>query len=284
MKFLLIITVILLLIYYIRKISNNKDLSQQYDKGFSNEKNYFKNNRNKKDQYRQIIKSSSDKDNMNCTMYIFSGKYSETNRMRKNKTAYVFDGEDPLDVIIGMGYTDPIEYVKSDFPSPSEAQMNYLMDLTYGHVPDNVSFYDASALIDHYVNKDDKTPNSHLFHFAEQMHIPVSYYCGKKRLYNQIFDGLQERDKIAFFIFQVYRDYYNDHEIANMNNSSHKNLFYEFADSMINNESFMKSLNKYSGESLRIFGTHTYNGYTVYGGSKNTIAYKETLAFLKENI
>lgn len=235
-------------------------------------------------QYRQIIKSTSDKDNMNCTMYIFSGKYSETNRIRKNKTAYVFNGEKPMDVIVGMGYSDPIEYDQSDFSTPTKAQMDYLYDLSHGQIPKNVSFDDASALIGRYVEGDNKVPNPQLFHFAEQMHIPVSFYCGKKRLYNLIFTGLEGQDKIAFFIFQVYRDYYNEHDVANMNDSPRKHLFYEFAKLKMNDESFMKSLNKYSGESLRIFGTHTYNGVTVSGGSKNTIAYKEALAFLKQNI
>ncbi len=266
MVLVITLAIIFCIFYILYKLAKNHSGSQHYSNKFSK----------KKGQYPQIIKSTSHKDNMNCTLYTFSGKYSETNRIRKNKTVYVFSNENPLDAIKNMGYSDPIEYVKSDFPSPSEAQMRYLFDLTHGHIPNNVSHEDASALIGRYVEEDNKVPNPDLFHFAEQMHIPVSYYCGKKRLYNLIFNDLQIQDRIAFFIFQVYRYSYTDYSIANMNNSPYKHLFYEFANSKIYDESFIKSLNRYSGESLRIFGAYG-------GGSKNTIAYKEARAFLQEH-
>lgn len=234
-------------------------------------------------EYQQIIKSTSTCDNMNCDIYVFSGKYTETKRMRRNHIIYIFEDQSVKEAIVDLGYEEPIEFEKVDFEGPTLAQRDYLYDLSNGIVPDNVSLDDASALIDRYVEHD-QIPNPQLFKYATQMHIPVSYYCGKKRLYNLIFSGLELRDQIAFFIFQVYRDSYDaygSHDIANPNNSPYKQLFYDFAEQYLDDEKFIKSMQNYLGKNLRYFGKRTYNGYEIMGGSQNTIAYKAAKSFLQ---
>lgn len=233
--------------------------------------------------YKQIIKKSSITDNMNCDLYIFTAKYSKTNRIHTNHTIPVFDSNNIETSIIKLGYEAPIEYERIEFEQPTERQLDYLKDLTNNNIPQNISKEDASALIDRYVNND-SIPNPDLFSYAAQMNIPVSYYCGKKRLYNTIFESLDLRDAIAFFAFCVYKDAFNSYDIANMNYSPYKQLFYEYSDSICDNESFVKSLYRYQGEDLRYFGTRIYNGHETHGGSKSTIAYKNTIEYLRPKI
>ena len=49
------------------------------------------------------------------------------------------------------------------------------------------------------------------------------------------------------------------------------------------NDKFITSMQKYDGENLIIFGEYEDNGYSMVGGSKNTIAYKTAYQFLKEH-
>lgn len=171
--------------------------------------------------YKQIIKKSSTTDNMICDLYIFTAKYSKTNRIHTNHTIHIFDSSNIEDAIGKLGYETPIEYERIEFEQPTDKQLDYLKDLTHDNIPQNISKEDASALIDRYVEKD-RIPNPDLFSYAKQMNIPVSYYCGKKRLYNTIFENLPLQDALAFFAFCVYRDEYNSYDIANLNYSPHK--------------------------------------------------------------
>lgn len=162
--------------------------------------------------------------------------------------------------------------------------MDYLRDLAAEHgesVPAKLSASDASALISRYVDHD-RIPNPELFEYADEMHIGVSYYCGKRMLYDIIFSHLNKLDRSAFFIFCVYRDI--EHSISgNLNQVSCKNFFYTFAESVENDAKFQKSLDdNYYGSDLRFFGSKYSKalGYSLSGGSKRTSAYKSAKAFL----
>ena len=66
-----------------------------------------------------------------------------------------------------------------------------------------------------------------------------------------------------------------------MNVSEHKNLFYQFADEVISDATFLRSLEKINGAKLRGIGRVIGNGMTISGVNKNTIAYKKSYEFLK---
>jgi hypothetical protein len=127
----------------------------------------------------------------------------------------------------------------------------------------------------------DYIPNPELVQYATEMHIKLSYYIGKKALYRGIFKCLDPRDKIAFFIFCIYR-YLADDRCGNLNKSFRKEYFYRFADQKIDDKRFIQSMERYSGDDLRYFGTHYSNGRELVGGSTRTIAYNEAVAFLRE--
>lgn len=258
-----------------------------YEQAFNSQKKHLQtpsiNTKLQNTEYKQLYRAPASDNNLNYDRYVFSAKYVKTNRIRTKKHITVFADQDIKEEIIREGYTDPIEYHLEKSCQATEKQIDYLKDLTSNSVPATLSLEDASALITR-ITEHDHIPNPQLFEFATQMHIGVSYYVGKKALYNIIFGNLGDLDRIAFFTFNVYKCISNNYSIANMNDSSYKNLFYEFASSVQDDSSFLTSMNKYSGESLRFFGTKTINGYTITGGSKNTIAFKKARDFLKAKI
>ena len=52
---------------------------------------------------------------------------------------------------------------------------------------------------------------------------------------------------------------------------------------MIEDKSFVKSMNRYSGDQLRYFGEYNIGNDTYcYGGSQNTMAYKSAVQYLQK--
>ena len=216
-------------------------------------------------------------DNMNCHLYKCRALYINTKRMRTIKDIQAFDEDGVIEQLKRLRYTEPFEIERVSFPEASDAQKEVLGNIYYG----DVCMYDASALIS---KKDDRdsVPNPDLLEYATECKICLSYYIGKKALYDKIFWALEGRDKIAFFVFCVYR-YTTDDRRANLNKSPHRELFYTFADDNLSNDSFIKSMNRYSGRELRFFGTLTINSRHITGGSTQTIAYKTALEFLRRH-
>ncbi len=124
--------------------------------------------------------------------------------------------------------------------------------------------------------------NPELIEYATEMKLYLSYYIGKKALYDHIFNQLELLDKIAFFAFCIYRFNSND-RCANLNKSYHKADFYKFANNHIEDKSFIKSMNRYAGNQLRYFGQIQIGNMVYDGGSKNTISYKEVISFLQNH-
>ena len=145
----------------------------------------------------------------------------------------------------------------------------------------DVCQYDASAILSRKYDND-SIPNPELLLYATECHLKSSYYIGKKALYDLIFSNLDLRDKIAFFVFCIYRYTTNDRQ-GNLNKSPHRDLFYAFSDDNITNDAFIKSMNKYSGRELRFFGTLTIDHVQTTGGSTRTIAYKTAIEFLRKH-
>ena len=213
-------------------------------------------------------------DNMNYKRYKCKAIYSKTNRKR-TVTIDAFGIEDVNNQLTQQGFLEPFEIERIDFPVVTAAQRDVLGGMSYI----DVCQYDASALIDKKI-KHDTVPNPELLDYATSQKIKLSYYIGKKALYDLLFMKLELREKIAFFIFCIYR-YTTDDRQGNLSKCSHRDLFYKFADENISNAQFIKSMNTYNGTELRFFGTMTVDGVGLTGGSKRTIAYKTATEFLK---
>lgn len=226
------------------------------------------------------IKQVGAEDNMNCDMYKFSAKYMKTKRMHKNHIVYVFNNENVEDAIRREGYCEPIEYIKEKFPRASDSQVLYLRDKGLLNQPTKLSVEDATAILSKYENRD-ISPSESFFKFVSDMHVPMSYYMGSERGYDTLFHQLELRDKLAFFVFSVYR-HTKGSVNENMNISEHKSVFYQFADKVISDDAFLRSLEKINGAKLRGIGTAIGNGMTISGINRNSIAYKRVYEFLSE--
>lgn len=216
-------------------------------------------------------------DNMNCHLYKCRALYINTKRMRTIKDIQAFDEDGVIEQLKRLRYTEPFEIERVPFPEPSDDQKKWLGNISYA----DVCMQDASAILSKRHDRD-SVPNPDLLEYATECKICLSYYIGKKALYDKIFWALEGRDKIAFFVFCVYR-YTTDDRRANLNKSPHRELFYTFADDNLSNDSFIKSMNRYSGRELRFFGTLTINSRRITGGSTQTIAYKTALEFLRRH-
>ena len=182
------------------------------------------------------------------------------------------------------GYIEPFEiraYIKPPPPPPTANQLEYARDLKIS-IPNNANLWDVSAMISKKTGKD-SDPNPDLVEFAKEIGLTFSDYIGKRALYNLIYANLTNNDKIAFFVFCVYR-WISDDRRGNLNKHPYRQQFYWFANGQIENTKFLKSLENYNkGEDIRFFGKIIYpDGDEHYGGSTNTLAYKTCVAFLNE--
>ncbi|MBA4302894.1 MAG: hypothetical protein C0424_01580 [Sphingobacteriaceae bacterium] len=200
-----------------------------------------------------------------------------TNRKR-NITISAKDESDVKEKLHTMGYIEPFEIQELPPEPPTEAQLNYANNLKI-QVPSDATKEDLSALIQKSLDHD-SDPNPDLIEFANEMGLHFSKFIGKKSLYSFIFHNLELKDKIAFFVFSIYR-WLSDDRKGNLSKHQHKEVFYEFANQQLSNNQFLKSMTKYSGSELRFFGLIKFDdGGESYGGSENTIAYKTCAEFL----
>lgn len=211
--------------------------------------------------------------------YEITGINKETNR-KKKIIVYAKTKEIAETKVLELGLLPPYK-TEVIFDEPTDRQIEYAKALGIS-IPENASFEDVSCLISRKVDDDNNDPNPGLLEFADNRDMISSKYHGKKSLYNLVFNNLTGTDKIAFFVFCIYR-YFSDDRHANLDTHPYKEIFYQFADSVATDNSFLKSLNRYSGSDLRFFGEmRLKNGYSISGGSMNTIAFKKAAEFLKE--
>lgn len=211
--------------------------------------------------------------------YQIKGINKMTNR-KKTVTVSAKNEELAEKAALDQGILPPYE-IEIIFTPPTERQIEYAKSLKI-NIPEKASSLDVSYLISRKTDRD-SDPNPGLLEYADNRNLLFSKYIGKQSLYNLIFNTLTDEDKIAFFAFCVYR-WLSDDRHANLDTHQNKNVFYEFAKSMVNDESFVKSMNKYEGKDLRFFGKFTIkkgnSESTIHGGSTNTIAYKKTSEFI----
>jgi hypothetical protein len=203
--------------------------------------------------------------------------YQATNRVRTVTIIAKSEAEVVLQ-LKQFGYSEPFE-ITEELPEPAtSAQIEYARALQI-EKPANPTKDDLSALIGKKKDNDGE-PNPGLVEFAIEKGLSFSKYIGKKALYNFVFHSLSKEDRIAFFAFSVYR-WLSEDRHGNLESHKHSVVFYDFAREQLNNDSFIKSLDKYAGEDLRFFGTLRFaDGNETYGGSTNTIAYKTCADFI----
>ena len=219
---------------------------------------------------------------LNRKHFKVKARYIPTNRVRTVEI-WARSEEEAKNKLLSSDYSEIVS-ISRNFHLPTEKQIAYAKSLGI-QITSDMERQDISELIDRKIN-DKSDPNPGLVDFAENRDIIFSSYIGKKNLYNLVFSELPNLDKIAFFIFSVYRYLSSDRE-ANLDISPYKSKFYEFAQSIESNDRLLNSLlSNYRGEDLRFFGTLHINSYnSLYGGSKQTAIYKAAIDFLlRENL
>ncbi|MCR4436200.1 MAG: hypothetical protein QHH06_10510 [Clostridiales bacterium] len=209
---------------------------------------------------------------MQSKAYKVRGKNKDTGRY-KTLSVQAISVEHCKQIAAERGLLEPYEITELLPNKPTERQLAYAKDLGI-IIPSDATSEDVSALISRVVDSDNNDPRSDLVDFANGREMIFSKYIGKKALYNVIFNTLTGIDKIAFFVFCVYRWLADDRD-GNIDKHKYKDKFYSIAETLASNDSFIKSMNKYAGEDIRFLGEiRKPNGSCYYGGSTNTIAYK----------
>lgn len=227
---------------FISKLQNSTDIPPKINK------NSDSTAIQKEVEYNVILKNDVGYfNNMNLNRYLAEGIYLSTNRKRKREF-YGHSTEDAKAKALTFGFAESVQVIKIDFDRPSEAQIDIMKkhNLT---IPLYASKSDISAIISKHVNHD-STPNPELIEFATGRNILLSNYIGKKNLYNLLWNELKGIDKIAFFIFSIYR-YATDDRLANLDKSPHRAIFYTISAEFKDDSSFIKSMERYSGKDLR---------------------------------
>ena len=211
--------------------------------------------------------------------YKIKGKNSQTNR---RKTIYVnaTNEEQAFEISQSQGILPPYE-TEVELNYPSQNQINYALKLGI-KIPESATSFDIYCLLTRYEDGDPTNGNLELLEFAGNRGLLYSKFIGKKSLYNLIFDELNDLDRIAFFIFCIYR-YLSDDRDGNLDTHINKQSFYDFANEHLYDQKFLKSMNEYSGQSLRFFGSLIVNNRALKGGSIDTYAYKEAAKYLNEH-
>ncbi len=216
---------------------------------------------------------------LNLNVYVGRAKFKETNRMRK-VMCYGTTKWDAIANLRKLGYTAPIEITFTMPEKPSDDQLETCQDYNIP-VPPDACKQDVSALIAAHFG-DKSPPSEGLKEFATNHQIVFSSYIGKKLLYDKVFQGLDIEDKIAFFIFCVYR-YLSDDRRSNLDTHPYRNIFYDFAREKVGSKRYINSLIKYEGRNLRFFGSLTFDDnmqHNYKGGRTDLLAYREAKQYL----
>lgn len=214
---------------------------------------------------------------LNRTLFKIKAKYKPTNRIRTIKV-WARSENEINDKLVTMDY-EPADTIEILPQPPSDKQIDLAKSLGYVISPEMTAM-DLQAIISQKLDRDSAPPKAGLMEFADEKDIVFSNYTGKKAMYNLVFAKLSEIDKLAFFIFCVYRHLSNDRE-SNLNKSPCKNFFYEFAADALSDRKMVSSLiNNYSGEDMRFFGTIRTGNSEYYGGSTKTTIFKSAKQYL----
>lgn len=205
--------------------------------------------------------------------------YRETKK--KRKIIFIAQAEEEvIHLLKVLGYLEPYQITELAPKPPTQKQIDYAKDLKIT-IPSDASGSDVSALISSKLEGDTRAQID-LIMYAQEKGLKIAKYIGAKALYDSLYDHLNLNDKIAFFVFSVYRQLSGDTS-NNINKHAHKDAIYSYAVELKKNEKVLKSILGYSGRDLIHFGKVLYkDNLEMSGGSINTYAYKEVSAFISK--
>lgn len=156
-------------------------------------------------------------------------------------------------------------------------------------VPEGLSARDSEDLIN---NAIDKRPPAHQRDRDHARHFGVyaGRYANKKRIYNDIYIKLVDRDDLSefaqWYVYRVYRSLVDRSAVGVLDDPTHE-PFKKIAIRLLSDPDLVRSLkrNRFSGPkvSLRWFGNYTTpEGKVLEGASTKTSTYRFAVAALNE--
>jgi len=212
------------------------------------------------------------------------GRGKETNRARK-RVYSAFDEDEA----ITKAETDGIIVESCNIlpePKPTEAQLAYAKDLGIS-VPQNATLNEVSDMISCRVEYDKPATERHKS-FARLYRVECTDYVGKRKLFNMIFESLQEpsriNDMVSWFVFRVYRELVHGADNTPIQSPNDPTIK-EITNELVNDSSVIKSIKRYKGRDLIWFGEWTAPDGSVHtGGSNRTTAYQRASSLLREKL
>jgi hypothetical protein len=169
---------------------------------------------------------------------------------------------------------------------PTERQLAYAQRLGIT-VPPETNLREVSDLISVKVDEDRPAPAT-LLDFASRHGVPVTKYTGVSSLFTRLVDAAANRSRneplVTWFAFCVYC-HLRGEDPRDPKTDPNADMFAEAAKKLMQNEAAVKSIRRYSASGLMRFREHTASdGFTSWGGSTNTIAYRQTVVALGERV
>lgn len=213
-----------------------------------------------------------------------AGKSTQTNRKRK----VVVSAQSEVEAQIKADRLGLVETTISRLPEApaTERQISYAQALGI-EIPQEATLEQLSNLISMKVDND-RPSSEHHREIARNFGIEVTDYIGKKALFNRVMSELsapeRERELIAWFAYRITRSLFEGRKDSPIGGPDHP-IIADIANNLCTNPTVIKSIRKYSGESLVWFGDFTASdGQTYNGGSVGTIGYKEVSRLLTEKL
>ncbi len=207
--------------------------------------------------------------------YVVQGTNTRTGRKKKLIISAKFEAEARLKADeAGM-----IEYSigQQAEPPATERQIAYATSLGL-LIPEMPTLEQLSDLISSKVDNDRRAEPRHRA-FAQYFEIEITDFIGKKALFNRIKATLgepgRERELVAWFTFRISRSIFKGRPDAPIDSPAHP-IIVGIADELHENQALLKSIRRYTGESLIWFGEFKApDGIVFTGASCATIAYDE---------
>ena len=213
---------------------------------------------------------------LNWSVYQVVGVNSNTKR--KNKRQY--EAKSEADAILKAeadGLTTPFEVSVLPHEDPTERQLEYLQSFGLS-APDGAKKDDVSAILSRLEDATDvvsekilsadrreervrplPSPTEEFASFADAMGVMFSRYIGKNALFYHTVYSLKGRDRVAFYAHSVLCSYHRM-EIRDMRKFEWFEKLYAFADEVIEDQTFMRSLDGRSADDY----LHPHRGSAAY--------------------
>lgn len=134
-----------------------------------------------------------------------------------------------------------LNYEPSVLCPPTEKQINYLKNLGVV-IPDGITKEDASCMISRATGEDSlESPSPEMVDLATGFNLEFSAFIGEFNLFSYIIKGTGKRNRAALYAYAV-RQSMRGASFGNMLEDSELEMFYAFADQILEDSSLMKSL------------------------------------------